>query len=154
QALSGYLGLNGEQGRPPLRAPGHLTGYAVGVSAFVAALAAYIGRQATGRGDLVEVSALECLAAIVPYLRVQYTGRGTPREGGTEVGVRILPCADGWVSFMPISEKDRDAIGDALGVAKSEWPDGLDKLEYADKVVAATEFLSRYTVTIPAEEVF
>jgi crotonobetainyl-CoA:carnitine CoA-transferase CaiB-like acyl-CoA transferase len=64
QALSGYLGLNGEKGRPPLQAPGHLTGYTVGVGAFVGALGAYLGRQATGRGDLVEISAMECLAAI------------------------------------------------------------------------------------------
>ena len=42
------------------------------------------------------------------------------REGGTEVGVRVLPCADGWVSFMPISEKDRDAIGEALAGASIE----------------------------------
>jgi crotonobetainyl-CoA:carnitine CoA-transferase CaiB-like acyl-CoA transferase len=154
QALSGYLGLNGESGRPPLQAPGRLTGYAIGVGVFVAALAAYLGCQATGHGDLVEVSEMECLAAIVPYLRVQYMGRDKVREGGTEVGVRVLPCADGWVSFMPISEKDRDAIGDALGVAKADWPAGLDKLEYADKVAVCTEFLSRYTMKLTADEIF
>jgi len=55
EALSGYLGLNGEAGLPPIQAPGRLTEYAVGANAFVAALAAVLKRERTGYGEFVEV---------------------------------------------------------------------------------------------------
>ena len=82
QALSGYAGLNGEKERAPLKAPGHILGYACGVSAFVAALAALISRLGSGRGRFIEASELETLTAILPLLRIEYTGEHPQREGG------------------------------------------------------------------------
>ncbi len=69
QALTGYMSFNGERGKPPLKAPANILPYACGVSAFVGTLAAIRQRNTTGRGQIVEVSALEAIASLVQYQR-------------------------------------------------------------------------------------
>ena len=82
-------------------AAGHILAYACGVNAFVAALASLVGRLDGGRGQAVQVSELETIAAILPFLRVELTGADPRREGGPGSGVRVFQCRDGHVSFMP-----------------------------------------------------
>ena len=154
QALSGYLGLNGLVGEPPLQAPGRLTAYATGVNAFVGALAAYLKRVRTGRGDLVEVSGLETLASIVPYLRVQYLGGDKHREGGTEAGVRILPCADGWISLMPNSVLHKPVLADVLNIPDEAFPPDLLDGDYSTVVRRTMGFYSAYTRRMSADDLF
>ena len=156
EALSGYLSLNGLAGRPPLRAPGHITGFVVGVTAFVGALAALMRRERTGAGELVAVCGLEALATIVPFLRVQYVAGDKVREGGTEAGVRILRCADGWVSFLVVAAdpRYRKAIGEVLGIAEADWPANLLDGGYAERVARSIAFLSPYARRLPARAVF
>jgi crotonobetainyl-CoA:carnitine CoA-transferase CaiB-like acyl-CoA transferase len=88
QALSGYLSLNGQAGRPPLKAPGHILAYACGVSALVAVLAGLVKRVRRGCGSLIECSELEALTSMTPLLRGQYTGLHASRGGGPGTGVR------------------------------------------------------------------
>jgi crotonobetainyl-CoA:carnitine CoA-transferase CaiB-like acyl-CoA transferase len=154
QALSGYLALNGEPGRPPLRAPGRLIDYVVGVNAFVGALAALFARERTGRGDLVEVAGLETLAAILPYLRPQYTGRDKLREGGTEAGVRIVRCADGWVSMLVSDPRSKPLFSEVLDIPEDAWPADLHEGTYYEVVAKCVAFLSRYAKARSADEVF
>jgi crotonobetainyl-CoA:carnitine CoA-transferase CaiB-like acyl-CoA transferase len=154
EALSGYLALNGLAGLPPLRAPGHLTGFAVGVTAFTGALAALIRRWTCGRGDLVEVTGIEALATIIPFLRVQYVAGDKVREGGTEAGVRILPCRDGWVSFLTTDVRYRKLFGKTLGVPDADWPADFAEGDYHARVERAVAFLSNYTRRLTADQVF
>jgi crotonobetainyl-CoA:carnitine CoA-transferase CaiB-like acyl-CoA transferase len=154
QALSGYLGLNGLMGEPPLQAPGHITGYAVGVNAFVGALAAYLKRERTGHGDLVEVSGMESLASIIPFLRVQYLGSEKRREGGTEAGVRILPCADGWISMMVVNPLHKPMLAEVLHIPDAAFPEDLYEGAYADIVRKTVDFYSAYTRERSADELF
>jgi crotonobetainyl-CoA:carnitine CoA-transferase CaiB-like acyl-CoA transferase len=154
EALSGYLALNGLPDRPPLRAPGHITGFAVGVNAFVGALAALIRRERVGRGDLVEISGVETLASIVPFLRVQYVAGDKVREGGTEAGVRIVPCSNGWVSFLVVDPRYRRLLGEVLAIPEADWPADLYEGGYHQRVAKAVAFFSRYTRRMTAEAVF
>lgn len=154
QALSGYLGLNGLMGEPPLRAPGRIVSYAVGVNAFIGALAAYFKRERTGAGDLVEVSGMETLASIIPFLRVQYMGGDKQREGGTEAGVRILPCADGWISLMPVSQPPATHLCAVLDIPEADMPSDLAAGGYHERVRRAVEFYSTYTRRKTVDEVF
>jgi crotonobetainyl-CoA:carnitine CoA-transferase CaiB-like acyl-CoA transferase len=154
QALSGYLGLNGLMGEPPLRAPGRIVDYAVGVNAFVGALASHYKRERTGCAELVEVSGLESLAAIIPFLRVQYMGGDKVREGGTEAGVRILPCADGWLSFMPVAQAQQKTFGEVFDIPDDAWPADLYEGDYLERVRKAVGFLSEYTRRKSADELF
>ncbi len=122
QALSGYAFLNGDRGRAPLKAPGHILGYACGVSAFVAALAVLVSRLESGRGRFIEVSAFDVIAGILPLLPIEYGGVPPQREGGSTTGVRAHRCRDGWVAFMPPLEEQVADYGAVLGVDEKEWP--------------------------------
>ncbi|MCY3964720.1 MAG: CoA transferase [Acidobacteria bacterium] len=122
QALSGYAFLNGDRGRAPLKAPGHILGYACGVSAFVAALAVLVSRLESGRGRFIEVSAFDVIAGILPLLPIEYGGAPPQREGGSTTGVRVHCCRDGWVTFMPPLEEQVADYGAVLGVEDGEWP--------------------------------
>jgi crotonobetainyl-CoA:carnitine CoA-transferase CaiB-like acyl-CoA transferase len=154
QALSGYLALNGSRYMPPLPAPAHLVEFVIGVNAFVGALAALYGRERHGCGDLVEVNGIETLAAMTPFLRVQYMGRDKVREGGTEAGVRILPCADGWISMLISDPRQKRVLGEVLGVAPDDWPADLYEGGYHQIVAKAQSFLGRYTRRKSMDELF
>ena len=154
QALSGYLALNGEPDRPPLRAPGRLIDYAVGVNAFVGALAALFARERSGLGDVVQVTALESLAAIAPFLRVQYTGHDKRREGGTEATVRIVPCADGWVSMLVGDPRSKALFTDVFEIPEDAWPAGLHDGAPRDVARRCGAFLSTYAQSKTADEIF
>jgi crotonobetainyl-CoA:carnitine CoA-transferase CaiB-like acyl-CoA transferase len=154
QALSGYLSLNGRMGAPPLRAPGHIVSFAVGVNAFVGALASRLKYLRSGWGDLVEVSEMETLANLVPYLRVQYYAAEKRREGGTEAGVRLLPCADGWISLLIVNPVHKDLWTEVLAIPPSDWPGDIYEGEYPQIVARLEAFLSRYTVRKSANALF
>ena len=154
EALSGYLGLNGQAGAPPIQAPGRLTAYAVGVNAFVAALAAVIKRERTGWGEFVEVSAMETLATMIPFLHVQYLGGDKRREGGTSAGVRLLACADSWISMMVASPRQRETLAGVLEIPEADFPADLYVGDYAEVLAKALPFFERYTRRWKTEDLF
>jgi len=154
EALSGYLGLNGEAGAPPIQAPGRLTEYAVGANAFVAALAAVLKQERTGYGAFVEVAAMETLATMVPFLHVQYLGGDKRREGGTSAGVRLVACADGWISMMVANPRLREALGQVLEIPEGELPDDLYTGDYSDVLRKTLSFFERFTRRWKTEDLF
>ena len=152
QALSGYLGLNGEPGRAPLKAPGRILAYMAGVSAFVAALAALVGRLDGGPGRLIEAAQFQALSAILPFLKGQYSGDPPVREGGPSTGVRIYACADGdYISLIPPTEEQKPDYAAVLGFDLSDWPD-LAGLRGQAKLDAVCAFLGRRIARLPAEQ--
>jgi crotonobetainyl-CoA:carnitine CoA-transferase CaiB-like acyl-CoA transferase len=154
QALSGYLALNGLPDRPPLRAPGHLTGYSAGVNGFVAGLGCYLKYLRTGQADLAEVSEMETLASMIPYLRVEYTGHDIIREGGNAAGVRLFPCADGWVSMLPLNPLQKDVFAAVLDIPDDAWPADLYEGEYMERVNKSVAFFSQFTRRKTMEQIF
>ena len=154
QALSGYAALNGEKGRAPLKAPGHILGYTCGVGGFVAALGALIARLDSGRGRFVEVSEMETLAAILPLLRIEYTGVHPERDGGPSTGVRAHRSRDGWVTFIPPPEDQLGDYGAALGVEDGEWPQPVEGEDPIARTQRLLPFLARRVRDRTADEVF
>ena len=102
-ALGGHLYLYGDPAREPLRGPPNQPRYAAGLFGFVGAMAALLGRQQTGFGQVVEVSHVEAMVALHQFTMLRntlggdvlrrmgnrFTGQGEPNS--------IYPCADGWV---------------------------------------------------------
>ena len=154
QALSGYAFFNGEKRRPPLKAPGHILGYTCGVSAFVAAVAALIPRLGSGRGSFVEVSEMETLTAILPLLRIEYTGVHPERDSGPSTGVRAHRCRDGWVTFVPPPADQLGAYGAALGVEDGEWPQSVEGEDPVARVRRLLPFLAGRVREKTMDEVF
>lgn len=154
QAMTGYLSLNGPADGPPIAAPAHLIDHAIGVNAFVGALAALIRRRRTGEGDLVEVRGLETVASLIPYLRDQHLGRAMTREGGTLEGVRLLRCRDGHVAVAPAIPAHLPIYREVLGASPADVPDASlkgDRREVIDRIAAA---LAPYAAGLPVEAVF
>lgn len=154
EALSGYLSLNGLAEREPLRAPGNLIPYAVGVNAFVAALAAWLKRERTGLAERVEVSAMETVASMVPFLQVQYSGHDKVREGGTESGVRLLPCCDGWLSVAVNASASKDTLAEILEIPSEALRPDLYEGALGEVIRRTAAFFGDYTRRWRAEDLF
>ncbi len=154
QALSGYLSLNGKSGQAPIPAPGHLVEHAIGANAFVGALAALIRLRRTGVGDLVEISGLETVAGLLPFLKEQFAETPTVREGGTPEGVRLLPCADGWVSVLLTVPTYAQIYCEAFGIDPSDVREGLFEGDRLAVIARGEAFFGRYTSRLTMKEVF
>jgi formyl-CoA transferase len=96
QAAAGAFSITGEPGGPPLR-PGPTTGDSgTGVQLALAILAAYIQRQRTGEGQLIEISMQE---AMTYYMRTMVANgsdwgtKATPRTGNAAgAPTNLYPC--------------------------------------------------------------
>ena len=108
-ALAGHMSLNGEPDRHPLPGGGPWLTHLVGATAAIGIGAALVNAATTGRGDLVEVSALEALANAHQWSFSLYTHNGvTKRRWGNRFGEQHHPlalyeCIDGWVCIAAVS---------------------------------------------------
>ncbi len=108
-ALGGHMSLNGEPERHPLPGGGPWLTHLVGASTAVGIQAALVNAATTGRGDLVEVSALEALANAHQWSFSLYTHNGvTKRRWGNRFGEQHHPlalyeCIDGWICIASVS---------------------------------------------------
>jgi crotonobetainyl-CoA:carnitine CoA-transferase CaiB-like acyl-CoA transferase len=76
QALSGAMSLTGEPGRAPVRAGIPIGDIAAGMYATIAILAALNRRNATGQGETIDISMLDCHAAMLTYQAAYYLHSG------------------------------------------------------------------------------
>jgi CoA:oxalate CoA-transferase len=76
QALSGGMSLTGEWGGAPVRAGIPIGDLAAGLYANVATLAALNRRHATGKGETIDISMLDCQVAMLCYQAAYYLHSG------------------------------------------------------------------------------
>ncbi len=110
-AAGGYTFITGDSDREPLQAGAPVAGYVCGLNAAIGALAAIRAREASNRGQLVDVGAMEAMAAIHQWSIVLFTHQGViKRRAGNRHAESYhpmgpMPCKDGWVglgiSFTP-----------------------------------------------------
>lgn len=98
EAASGFLSINGEPNREPLRMPANLIPYIAGSHACVATLAALFKRLRTGNVESIETAQLDAIATTVPFVRSEYQNRPERRHGGPATGVKLYSIGDGKVS--------------------------------------------------------
>jgi formyl-CoA transferase len=101
QAMGGVMSVTGFADREPLLAGANIGDSGAGVHMAAGIMAAYIQRQRTGRGQVVEVSMQEAVANLIRtrYVAHYRDGRPTPRRGnGAPPGAvpdGLYPCAPG-----------------------------------------------------------
>ena len=106
-ASVGLLAITGEPDGKPTMLGGHVPYAAVGVHVALAAAAALFGKEASGQGQIVDVSAPQCLASLAEQVWVEYSATGEMMErlgsrGGITAVAGALPCADGhWMISVP-----------------------------------------------------
>jgi crotonobetainyl-CoA:carnitine CoA-transferase CaiB-like acyl-CoA transferase len=92
---------------PPLRPFGRQAEFQGGVHAAVATMAALFARRITCRGQFVDVSIQECIAAALELALVRYTYRGeiARRYGSWLPVMRIMQCKDGPIFVMILEDE-------------------------------------------------
>jgi CoA:oxalate CoA-transferase len=99
-ALGGLSYIFGESGREPLTHPNPQAQYRAGACAATAAVSALLGREDSGRGELIDISIMQCVAAALRDTIPQYTYMGAVRRRGANADGgfgAVTACADGYV---------------------------------------------------------
>jgi crotonobetainyl-CoA:carnitine CoA-transferase CaiB-like acyl-CoA transferase len=100
QALSGAMSLTGEPGGAPVRAGIPTGDIAAGMYATIAILAALNRRHATGQGETIDISMLDCHAAMLTYQAAYFlhSGQAPGRQGSGHDSIpvyRVFTGGDG-----------------------------------------------------------
>ncbi len=102
QGMGGIMSITGEPGGPPVR-PGNSQGdITAGLYTAIGVLTALHERERSGKGQMVDVSMLDCQIAILENAFVRYFATGEPPK---PIGTRhplttpfqAFPTKDGWI---------------------------------------------------------
>lgn len=102
QAAAGLMGITGQPGDPPLKAGSPLSDGIAGVHAALGIMAALMQRGATGKGQFVDVSMVDCLLSLVMDEPLDhYEALGLSPQQGNRIP-RFSPfntfqASDGWL---------------------------------------------------------
>ena len=124
-ALGGYLYLSGEEDREPLMLPGYQAQRLTAMKGYAGIMLALRAREMTGKGQPVEVSEMEALAALHQFTFVshEYDGIIRKRAGvrlatGRRTGgypITTLPCKDGYITFSASAPHQWDYVCAMIG---------------------------------------
>ena len=154
ELLSGITELTGYEGGPPMKSGFWYGDPISGVHAAAAIMMALVERDATGRGQVVEVAQLETLTGFAADAILEYVLNGTTYE---RMGNRDLVAApqgcfptsdeDAWITLSVSTPAQWRAIATLIG--RSDWADDASLLDTdarrarADEIDAAIEAWSR-----------
>src|SRR5947209_7612004 len=120
-SAGGVSTLNGQTGEPdlpPLKAFGDQSGFQAALNAAVGSLGALFARLASGRGEHVEVSVQESVAAILEltFEFWPYTGLVASRLGRKPIQpLCFVECRDGWLFLCAVEEHQWQSFVDLIG---------------------------------------
>lgn len=150
-AAGGMAWLGGQPGEPPKPPPRDQATQLAGAHAAIAALLGVIARDRTGRGQLIDISAQEAVAATLETAAISWihAGRYPSRNGGVyeHVAHRVFRAADGHVAGG-YSGSDRmwtDLLawmaesGEAEDLTDEKWSDPVFRWRgraHVDEIVA------------------
>ena len=118
-AMSGLMYLSGDADKEPICNALSQSEYVAGVNAAAAALVGIYHRMATGDGQHIDVSIVECLTAHLVQAVSSYSymgavrGRRSPLSSGLE---EIMPCRDGYCLPTAQGSQPWDAVVELLDV--------------------------------------
>ena len=179
-ALGGYLYLSGDENREPLMLPGYQAQRLAAMKGYAGIMLALHARDMSGRGQPVEVSELEALAALHQFTFVSHTYDGIIRK---RAGVRLatgrrtggypittLPCKDGYITFSASAAHQWDYLCAMIGredllidprfAAFQSLKDAADEIDeillewVADKTRQEIVDLAAGVYSVPASPVF
>ena len=139
-ALSGLMYHSGDSDREPLRNALDQSLYVAGANAAGATLAALFGRLSSGKGQQVDVSVVECLAAhlvqAVPYYNYMgaIKGRRATRGAGLE---ELMPARDGYVVPSAQGSQPFSVVAGVIGMDEmhdERFSTGPDRIEYGEEL--------------------
>jgi crotonobetainyl-CoA:carnitine CoA-transferase CaiB-like acyl-CoA transferase len=121
QALSGGMSMTGEPGGAPVRAGIPIGDISAGMYAVIAILAALNRRNATGRGETIDISMLDCQAAMLTYQAAYFlhSGKGPGRQGSGHDSIPVYRSFTGGDGqdfvICAVTEANWQAVCRAIG---------------------------------------
>ncbi len=121
-AVTGQMHQTGEPDREPLKSAGFQPEYTAGLHAYDAILAALYWRETSGKGQYIDVSAMEAMSyyhefSIVTWTHVQTesirAGNRYPVGGHP---LNLIPCKDGYVSMSCVTPRQSDNLFVLIGM--------------------------------------
>ncbi|MFC1981360.1 CaiB/BaiF CoA transferase family protein [Chloroflexota bacterium] len=150
-ALGGQMYVCGEPDTPPLKLSGNQAYYSACLFAAIGVMLALRNRHTTGRGQHVDVSAMECAAATLDHVLVHYFYEGvvSQRRGSLHWNnaFRVFPCRDGYILLSLFQQWETlvewlDAEGMAGDLTDKKWRNREERLAQLDHII---EVLERWT---------
>jgi crotonobetainyl-CoA:carnitine CoA-transferase CaiB-like acyl-CoA transferase len=163
-AAAGGLSLGiGDPQRAPLKLPLTQSGIQAGLAAAIASLAAVFARDATGRGQAIDVAEADVWATFhtgVGVVAWVFSGRVRKRSGHRLLGLpyphTVLPCKDGYVALQASERRQWERFIEMIG--SPEWaksPRYQNRLanneQYADELDA---LLAPWLMARTKDEIF
>ena len=166
QALSGLAYITGEPGEGgpetgPTRVGSWISAYAQAAWAGVATLAALHWREASGRGQMIDVSGAEALMRYLEYTLLLYHGSREVRErlGGMDLAVSVytfIPVKDGWAFIAGYTDPNFGAICRIMGrpelAQDPRFRTTLDRTRPEARAAVRDE-IARWSVNYTASEI-
>jgi CoA:oxalate CoA-transferase len=120
QAMSGYMAITGEPGRPPVRVGIPLGDMSGGIFACKGILAALFERERTGRGQRVELSMFDAMLHLLTYIGTMWLTNGDlPKPPGSAheytVPWQAFEAKDGYVVIATRQENFWRRLCEAIG---------------------------------------
>ncbi len=147
-ALGGQMSVCGEPELPPLKPFGQQPDSSAGLFSAMGILLALWQRHTSGRGQHIDISREECVAATLDHVLVRYFYQGVvaKRQGSLywNNAFRIFPCRDGhillslfhqWATLVEWLE----AEGMAQDLSDKKWQDREAQLEQLDHIIEVLE---------------
>ncbi|SPD73828.1 Succinyl-CoA:(R)-benzylsuccinate CoA-transferase subunit BbsE (fragment) [uncultured Desulfobacterium sp.] len=129
-ALGGFLYLAGVDNEKSVRAPDNQSYRMAEAYAATGTAIALYNAMVTGKGQHVDVSALESVCTALENAVQYYDLQGVIRRGkGTEAGIGIYPCQDGHVCIVAIMGQNRYLWDRFVEWLKKEGVEEIELLE-------------------------
>jgi crotonobetainyl-CoA:carnitine CoA-transferase CaiB-like acyl-CoA transferase len=157
QALAGWLSVTGEL-KVPLKLFGNQAYFAASLFAANGILLAFWNRHATGLGQHIDISVLECVSDTLEHTLVRYFYQGAvPQQQGNRHwndAFCILPCKDDFI-FLSIFQQWESLVewlaseGKAADLTDIKWRDRDARVKGLDHIV---KILEDWTLTHKVDE--
>ncbi|MDO8567081.1 MAG: CoA transferase [Dehalococcoidales bacterium] len=157
-ALGGSMYVSGEPDSPPLKLFGEQAYNTACLFAANGIMLALMARPASGKGQRLDISIMECVAATLDHVlpRRFYGGEVARRQGSLywNCAFRVLPCRDGYIVLTLLHQWDTlvewlDSEGMAADLTDEQWKNRDVCLENIDHII---EVLGKWALSHTAAE--
>jgi len=159
-AMGGQMYVCGAPDTPPLKPYGQQAYYMASLFAAIGILMALRQRGNSSRGQHIDISLQEAVAANLEQVMVRYFYEGvvSKRQGSFHWNRSfcLLPCKDGYIALSPLMEWETlvewlDSEGMASDLTAERWHDEEYRIQRLDHII---EILKRWTMTHTTTELF
>jgi len=148
QGMSGLMSITGDPDGQPQKCGVAITDIFTGLYSVSAILAAVHQRQATGRGQHIDMALLDVATAVTANQALNYltTGEAPQRIGNAHQNLtpyQVFDCADGYIIIATGNDAQYQRLCDVLGL--SDMAKHPDYATNADRIAHRAEMTRRLT---------